>query len=1145
MEPEPGIRMQAVTRAIALALACMPCLAHPPGGDTGDHAAVPEWRDMAHGRTLSGWLLTTHGDSITIDLHDGGTATIAIADLDTQGQARARDAAERVHGVHQAAATSTAAALMASAMSATGASDPWQAEIFRMFGPSVRTRSDDEWLYVESDGLPHEPLAVTMMVGIRTWQQQVPLPQDYSGANAWQVPLKPKLADTPVDGRKELRKGAIALAANGIPIFNALNNRGADSRSIGELDEFGGHCGRGDDYHYHDAPLFLQKVLGPKRPIAFALDGFAIHGLYDAKAKAGSELACPLGSSEPLDQWNGHFCEVPRGQGIDGGTRSYHYHASTTYPYINGGMRGQVKVEGDEIVPQAHARPIRPATGPLRGARITGFKAAGPRAWSITYVVDGKEGHVHYRLTDADGVEFEFISPDGTRTSESYSAKDRRTPGGGGRGGQGDRPRRGPGGGERPPREGGDRPPRDDGDRPPPPRDGDRTPPPGRAAAEPVKSDFPFTCPGVGDDGMLDRKYTCDGESLSPPFEWKDLPKGTRSLALTMHHMAPGDDEHVYMVNWDIPGTAKQLKAGEHAGAWGTNTVNRRAEYAPPCSQGPGTKVYVATLYALKSAPRLANDGKATRAELLAAMKDLTLGSATIQLKYARADDARGDPPGEGRPRGGQEGGKRGKRDGGGQAGQEGAGKGGLLQQMTAFHTDFPPHDFDVLLTGPTDRAVTASIQAWKPLEASIEFGKASGGPRTTTPPVRIESGKVGLIELTGLEPGTTYVYRVRSGSITGEEHRFRTRPAAGTPFTFTIQADSHLDANMDPKVYENTLANALSDHPDFHVDLGDTFMTDKRGRDFERTAPQYDAQRWYFSRLCGDAPLFMVLGNHDGEKGTAGTKPEDMGPWSYRMRTERFPAPITGQGGYTGQTGVKDGRGANYYAFEWGDALVVVLDPFDFTTERSRGGGGGRGAGGGERGNEPLAPNDSSWAFTLGRAQYDWLADTLARSGARHKFVFIHHLVGGVGGTESRGGVESAPFFEWGGRNADGSPGFAERRPGWPMPIHDLLVKHGVSAVFHGHDHLYVHAEKDGVTYQCVPQPGNVAGGTRSAEHYGYASGTILGSPGHMRVTVTPQKATVDFVRSAIDRAAGQRRDREANGAVVASYEIPARGGR
>ncbi|MFM7809363.1 MAG: YHYH protein, partial [Planctomycetota bacterium] len=908
--------------------------------------------------------------------------------------------------------------------------------------------------------MPHAPLDFTQMKGITSWQQQVPLPQNYTGANAWQIPLKPKLADKPVSGKLYLRKGAIALAANGIPIFNALNNRGVDSFSIGELDEFGGHSGRGDDYHYHAAPLAIQKVVGKDKPIAFALDGFAIHGLFDRDAKPGADGACPLGSTEALDEWNGHFCTVPAGQGLEGGTRGYHYHASKAYPYINGGMRGEVKVEGDEIVPQAHAQPIRPATGPLRGAKITGFKQTGPKAWSLTYQQNGKDGHVDYALDASGGVTFTFTTPDGTKTTETYSAKDRRTPGAGGRGGQGDKPPREGGGrrgqnGDRPPRGGDDRPPpppdRDDDRPPPPPKGGDDRPARDEAPAVSEKrapNAFPFRCTGLGGDGLLDAKYTCDGGSLSPPFEWSDLPKGTKSLALVMHHIAPGNDTHVYIVNWGIPASTKSIAAGQRLGAWGTNTVNGRPEYAPPCSKGPGIKVYVATLYALSAEPKLASGGKVTRADLLAAIKDTTLGSAAIDLKYART----------------------GKGEGGGNGGQAKAGdakgegqRGGLLQQMTAFHTDVPAHDLDIVLARPTDQGVAVSAVTAKPAELVVRYGPAGGADPSVAPAVRTEAGKMAVVELSGLKPGTEYRYRVDmkpdgGDAVKGSEHRFRTRPAAGTPFTFTIQADSHLDANMDPKVYERTLANALTDKPDFHVDLGDTFMTDKRGRDFERTAPQYDAQRWYFGQLCADAPLFMVLGNHDGEKGSAGTKPEDMGPWSYRMRTERFPPPVTGSGGFTGQTGAKDGRTANYYAFEWGDALVVVLDPFDFTTERTRGGQNGSGN---NRTNEALPPNDSSWGFTLGKAQYDWLAETLAKSKAKYKFVFTHHLVGGVGGTEARGGVESAPYFEWGGKNADGTDGFKARRPGWAMPIHDLLVKNGVTAVFHGHDHLYVHAEK------------------------------------------------------------------------------------
>ena len=101
-----------------------------------------------------------------------------------------------------------------------------------------------------------------MMVGIISWQQQVPIPQPYTGSNAWQFPLKPVPAANPLSGKDHFFRGAMAIAANGIPIFNALNNRGVDSFSIGELDEFGGHCGRADDYHYHAAPLALEKVVG-------------------------------------------------------------------------------------------------------------------------------------------------------------------------------------------------------------------------------------------------------------------------------------------------------------------------------------------------------------------------------------------------------------------------------------------------------------------------------------------------------------------------------------------------------------------------------------------------------------------------------------------------------------------------------------------------------------------------------------------------------------------------------------------------------------------------------------------------------------------------------------------------------------------
>src|SRR5205814_9115372 len=143
------------------------------------------------------------------------------------------------------------------------------------------------------NGFPDHP----MMVGIKAWQQQVPLPQPYTDKNAWQIPLKPRLAEKPISAKTALFSGAIAVAVNGVPIFNALNNRGEDSFLIGELDEFGGHSGRADDYHYHIAPLHFIKVVGPTAPIAFTLDGFPIYGLTEP------DVSPP----EHPDALHGHF----------------------------------------------------------------------------------------------------------------------------------------------------------------------------------------------------------------------------------------------------------------------------------------------------------------------------------------------------------------------------------------------------------------------------------------------------------------------------------------------------------------------------------------------------------------------------------------------------------------------------------------------------------------------------------------------------------------------------------------------------------------------------------------------------------------------------------------------------------------------
>ena len=144
---------------------------------------------------------------------------------------------------------------------------------FGAFRPNVRIYNDANYFYVESDSMPDAALMPAPMVGITSWQQQLPHPVGYfsnvmnpetdSGSlgygqpNVWKIPLVPVAAASPISLTGNFLRGAVALGANGIPIFNPRNNTGQFSQAIGELDAYGGHCGRADDYHYHIAPTHL------------------------------------------------------------------------------------------------------------------------------------------------------------------------------------------------------------------------------------------------------------------------------------------------------------------------------------------------------------------------------------------------------------------------------------------------------------------------------------------------------------------------------------------------------------------------------------------------------------------------------------------------------------------------------------------------------------------------------------------------------------------------------------------------------------------------------------------------------------------------------------------------------------------------
>jgi predicted phosphodiesterase len=151
-------------------------------------------------------------------------------------------------------------------------------------------------------------------------------------------------------------------------------------------------------------------------------------------------------------------------------------------------------------------------------------------------------------------------------------------------------------------------------------------------------------------------------------------------------------------------------------------------------------------------------------------------------------------------------------------------------------------------------------------------------------------------------------------------------------------------------------------------------------------------------------------------------------------------------------------------------------------------------------------------WAFTIGDAQYQWLQETLENSKAKFKFVFGHHVMG-----SSRGAIEWADKFEWGGKDRRGMNQFKQYRPNWKMPIHELFVKNKVTAFLQGHDHIFVRQELDGIAYITCPMCGDP--GYNAYNSDAYLTGDKLSNTGHLKMIVTNNDVEMHYIKSVLPK--------------------------
>ncbi len=432
------------------------------------------------------------------------------------------------------------------------------------------------------------------------------------------------------------------------------------------------------------------------------------------------------------------------------------------------------------------------------------------------------------------------------------------------------------------------------------------------------------------------------------------------------------------------------------------------------------------------------------------------------------------------------------------------------------------------VLGRPGEHSITVQLLFADSADVRVQYGTVSAQyDHETAWSTYADSVTVEII-LSDLKPATHYFYRVnyrkpgRQNILNLQEHSFTTKRDKQDSFVFTVQADPHLDGMSDSALYRVCLKNQLEDRLDFMIDLGDFLMTDKLQNvskvvPFDTIPYRCNLLRSMYESICHSVPLFIALGNHEGEAGwlNNGTA-NNIAVWDARERKRFFPNPYP-DGFYTGDTSNTPfvGLRQSFYSWEWGNALFIVLDPYWYT--------------------KPKPDSLHGWNWTLGKAQYDWLRQSLENSSAEYKFVFAHQLIGGD--EQGRGGVEFADLYEWGGKNLDGSDGWATQRPGWYKPIKDLLTENRVNIFFHGHDHFFGQQQKDCLIYQETPQPSlpnfNYP---RQAADYGYVQGVIQSNTGHLRVSVNGERVKVEYVKA---YRVSQETSSQHNKDVVATYFI------
>jgi Raf kinase inhibitor-like YbhB/YbcL family protein len=148
-----------------------------------------------------------------------------------------------------------------------------------------------------------------------------------------------------------------------------------------------------------------------------------------------------------------------------------------------------------------------------------------------------------------------------------------------------------------------------------------------------------LTSTAFAEGGTFPKKYTADGENVSPPLKWSDPPQGTRSFALVCEDPDAPGGTWVHWVVFNLPTESRSLEVAvsteetlQDGAKQGKNDF-KKIGYGGPAPPS-GTHRYYFKLYALDRPLDLA--AGANREELQRAMKDHVLGGGQLMGRYGR-----------------------------------------------------------------------------------------------------------------------------------------------------------------------------------------------------------------------------------------------------------------------------------------------------------------------------------------------------------------------------------------------------------------------------------------------------------------------------------------------------------------------------